>query len=232
MIAKMNCLKILKIIFLFLIFVFFAVYIFTGDRYLYAQGNTISYNLLVPLPQPQGGVVTMVTGPAYHILALYNFAVAISGILAFAIIVVAGFIWVTSAGKPDRISKAKEMVFNAILGLLLLIGSWVVLKTIDPDLGILREPAVGDIEVSTTSRLIGTTAAPADACKRIKRCQDYTAFCGDVYGKPPFCILNIMCFGNNCSKEELINACNYNICKSIGNVATDCYWDGKACWQK
>lgn len=223
----------IKFIFLTLLAFLFGLGIFFTVK-IYAQGTqTISYNLLVPLPQPGGNVITAVSGPAFHILALYNFAIAISGILAFTIIVIAGFIWVTSAGSPEKINRAKEMIFNAILGLLLLIGSFVLLKTIDPDLGFLVEPTVGDIEISTTSP--GSADTSLANCNRIKRCQEYVAFCGDVYGKPPLCIgffgFNFICFGNNCSKEEVINACNQNPCHNKG-VDTECRWDGYACWPK
>lgn len=226
MIPKIKFIFLTLLTFLLGFGVFFTVQI-------YAQATqTISYNLLVPLPQPGGNVITAVSGPAFHILALYNFAITISGILAFTIIVIAGFIWVTSAGSPEKINRAKEMVFNAILGLLLLIGSFVLLKTIDPDLGFLVEPTIDDIEISTTLSGSGNVI---DNCGRIKRCQDYVTFCGDVYGRPPFCIgffgLNFMCFGNNCSKEEVINACEKNPCHNKG-VATDCIWEGYACWQK
>jgi N-acetyl-anhydromuramyl-L-alanine amidase AmpD len=68
-----------------------------------------------------------------YIAALYRWAVPVGAILATVVIMVAGVIWLTSGGA-GTLSTAKEWITNAVIGLLLLVGSYVVLSLINPDL--------------------------------------------------------------------------------------------------
>jgi len=69
-----------------------------------------------------------------YIAALYKFFVGIAGIVAVVMISLGGFIWLFSGGSPDKISKAKELILGAIFGLLLALGSYLILYTINPQL--------------------------------------------------------------------------------------------------
>ncbi|MDO8599594.1 MAG: pilin, partial [bacterium] len=68
-----------------------------------------------------------------YFAAIYRFAVPVGAILATIIIMIGGVIWLTSGGS-GRLSTAKEWIGNAVVGLLLLVGSYVVLNLINPDL--------------------------------------------------------------------------------------------------
>lgn len=68
-----------------------------------------------------------------YIAALYRWAVPVGAILATIVIMVAGVIWLTSGGAGS-LSTAKEWITNAIIGLLLLVSSYVILNIINPDL--------------------------------------------------------------------------------------------------
>jgi hypothetical protein len=74
-----------------------------------------------------------------YIKYLFNFGIAIGGILAFLVLVFGGFLWMTSAGDPTAIGKAKTKMFGGIIGLCLLLGSWIIIGMIDPDLKHLKE---------------------------------------------------------------------------------------------
>jgi len=82
-----------------------------------------------------GGMPTQVSIPwiGDYIAAVYRFAVPAGAILATIIIMIGGVIWLTSGGA-DRLSTAKEWIGNATIGLVLLVGSYVVLNLINPDL--------------------------------------------------------------------------------------------------
>lgn len=175
--------------------------VFSETKFIKAD-NIISYNLIVPLPQPGGGLVTQVSGPAFHILALYNFAITFAAIFAFVMIVIAGFLWVTAAGKPDQISRAKGLIFNAILGLLLLLGSWVILRTIDPGLVVLEEPFVD-------TGAIGQ-ARDDEFCRKfsVQSCEDYDEAICDAH------------FLFKALTLDPLRACEQNICE----VSGPCNW--------
>jgi len=69
-----------------------------------------------------------------YIGGVYKFFVGIAGIVAVVMISLGGFIWLFSGGSPDKISKAKELILGAIFGLLLALGSYLILYTINPEL--------------------------------------------------------------------------------------------------
>lgn len=77
-----------------------------------------------------------------YIRTIYTWMVGIGGLVAVILIIVGGFIYMTSAGSPDRVKAAKERISHALLGLLLLLGSYTLLYTINPDLVRLRLPKV------------------------------------------------------------------------------------------
>ncbi|MBI4101369.1 MAG: hypothetical protein HY443_00200 [Candidatus Nealsonbacteria bacterium] len=68
----------------------------------------------------------------------YYFIVAVSGFAAFVMLVIGGFKWLSSSGNPSTIGDAKDQIQKALLGLLLILVSWLVLQVINPDLIILR----------------------------------------------------------------------------------------------
>jgi len=68
-----------------------------------------------------------------YIAALYRWAVPVGAVLATVVIMIAGVIWLTSGGA-GRLSTAQEWIGNAVIGLILLVGSYVVLNLINPDL--------------------------------------------------------------------------------------------------
>jgi uncharacterized membrane protein len=67
----------------------------------------------------------------------YYFIVAVAGLAAFIMLVIGGFKWLTSAGNPAAISDAKDQITKALLGLLIILASWLILQVINPELTIL-----------------------------------------------------------------------------------------------
>lgn len=106
--------------------------------------------LQVPMPtlQPFTAPVETVTAEGKKVLtidflakylkAVYQYLVSIAGILAGIMIVWAGVKWLTSAGNPEKIGEAKKKIAGAMVGLVLVLGSYVILKTINPDLVIFK----------------------------------------------------------------------------------------------
>ena len=61
---------------------------------------------------------------------LFRIVVALSGGLAVAIIIVASIYYITSAGDPGRIKRAKDIIINVATGLLLIVISYAVVTFI------------------------------------------------------------------------------------------------------
>jgi hypothetical protein len=66
-----------------------------------------------------------------YIEAIYNYAIGIVGILAAIMLMVGGFRWILAGGNASSISEAKEMIFAALSGLVLLMTSYLILNAIN-----------------------------------------------------------------------------------------------------
>lgn len=108
------------------------------------QFSPVQAKLQIPIPnfrfsdisvKKLGGGVQVVDIPwiGEYLAAIYRWAVPAGAILAVIIIMIGGVIWLTSAGA-ERLSTAKTWITNAVIGLLLLVCSYVILNLINPDL--------------------------------------------------------------------------------------------------
>ena len=64
----------------------------------------------------------------------------IVGFAAFTMIVYGGILYVFAAGDITKTSDAKDVIQNAIYGLILFLGAYLILYTINPNLVNLRNP--------------------------------------------------------------------------------------------
>ena len=78
---------------------------------------------------------TLVTFVKY----LYEWGIALGGLAAFIALIISGFLYLTSTGDPAKMNEAKNRATWAIGGLVLLLSSWLILYTINPELTILRK---------------------------------------------------------------------------------------------
>jgi len=95
--------------------------------------------LNVPIPgleefsTPEGAVVDNQTISRY-LGVLYKFLVGIASLLAVIMIAYAGFLWLFASGAGEKVTKAKEIIMAAISGLVLILGSYLLLNFINPAL--------------------------------------------------------------------------------------------------
>ncbi|MDP2932872.1 MAG: hypothetical protein Q8N81_01965 [bacterium] len=62
--------------------------------------------------------------------------VPLLGLLAFILLLMSGFKYLTSGGDPKAIQSAKLGITFSILGLALIIGSWLILKLVGEFTGV------------------------------------------------------------------------------------------------
>jgi len=72
------------------------------------------------------------TDKIYDFLATYynNLLLPIGTVLAGFVIMFGGIAYAASGGDPSKVQKAKEYIFGAISGLILLVGAALIVKTI------------------------------------------------------------------------------------------------------
>jgi Type IV secretion system pilin len=97
-----------------------------------------SVNITTTLPGPNGASA----GVGGFVANFYTFALLISGILAFGAIVWGGVRYAAGRGNPSSESEGKSWITNALLGMLLLAGAYIILNTINPNILNLQLPAM------------------------------------------------------------------------------------------
>ncbi|MBN2854002.1 TrbC/VirB2 family protein [Patescibacteria group bacterium] len=55
-----------------------------------------------------------------------QFALGFLGILAVLLIMYAGFLWMSSGGDEEKISRAKKILINGVIGLVIILSSWAL----------------------------------------------------------------------------------------------------------
>jgi len=99
---------------------------------------------------PIGGI-RQVSGFEQYLSLWYNFVLGVSGILATVIIMWGGFKWLTSRGNSAAISDAKDRIWSAVIGLVLLFLSYTLLSIINPRLVNISLPILPGVQTSGTS---------------------------------------------------------------------------------
>lgn len=97
---------------------------------------------------------------------LYYLFVGIAGLAAFIMIIWGGIQWLTSGAIPSQAGEARDKLRNAILGLLLILASFLIIQTINPQLTILNQPGLesltGSIPVLTEKGPGGASGGGGD----------------------------------------------------------------------
>lgn len=101
------------------------------------QGTVVTFQPLTggtnQLSGPLAGLFTQSNLPAFF-NAAFTMALAAGAILAVLRLAYAGWLYMGAADMWGSKQKAKDVIFNAILGLLLLIGIYIILYQINPNL--------------------------------------------------------------------------------------------------
>lgn|GEM_PF-1951023 len=136
----------------------FLILFLTGFLFFLLSDFILAAEVEIEYPEIPGAVTPRTTKtflPEY-IRYLFNFAIVLAGLVAFVSLVYGGTRYLVSAGSPVAISDAKSQITAGILGLLLILGSYLLLTTINPQLTILK---VGELTVA--KGVILFTASPA-----------------------------------------------------------------------
>ncbi|MFC1663240.1 pilin [Patescibacteria group bacterium] len=113
----------------------------------------IDLKLSVPIPGfgDQGAIRVDSSTLGQYIQNLYIWFVGIAGILAAVLIMWGGVKWITAAGNESLITSAKTTINGAVLGIIILLTSYLLLTWISPNLINLRLPGISEI----STKIIG-----------------------------------------------------------------------------
>lgn len=86
-------------------------------------GDAIRHNLFVT---QDAAKLPPTADPTTVVAAVIKGALGVVAIIFFIIIVIAGFRWMTGGGNEESITKAKKMIANATIGLIVIIFSYAI----------------------------------------------------------------------------------------------------------
>ena len=119
------------------------------------SGASLKYTPLENLPgfENQGGDFAAYFGN------LYKLALWIVGISALFMLVVGGFLYLSSAGNTALLGTAKKTIYSALIGLVIALVSWLLLDTINSDLTNLKLSGLSGAISSGSSSGTGSSAS-------------------------------------------------------------------------
>lgn len=103
-----------------------------------------------------------------YIKYIFNFAIAIGGLVAFGALVYGGFRYITSVGSPTAQTDAKEQIFAGVIGLVILLSSYLILTTVNPQLTLLKSPTILAIKGTKVPGVYLSTKTPFPSDEEIK----------------------------------------------------------------
>src|SRR3989344_5907131 len=108
--------------------IIFAIVLISVPVYSMAVGGDFQAQP-VSTPPTQG----LPTNLGQLISQIFTWSLGILGISVFVIFFYSGFLWLTAAGNTSKTGEAKTHMTNAVFGAILLLSSYLILYTINPD---------------------------------------------------------------------------------------------------
>ena len=98
---------------------------------------TLFFSALPVLAQPDLGMDFIEplglaeADPRVAAVGLIQLLMTFLGIIAVIIILYGGFVWLTAAGNEERVSKAKKIIVAAIIGLIVILSSFLIINFVE-----------------------------------------------------------------------------------------------------
>lgn len=85
---------------------------------------------------PPLGNIKLSSNPSLvdYLKYIFAFTVLISGLIVFGMTISSGLKWLSSSGNISKTTAAKEEMFSSVLGIIIILCSWLILNTINPRL--------------------------------------------------------------------------------------------------
>lgn len=194
-----------------------AIILFSVSYFLFYDSANASVQLETALPpianQPAPG-----TGLPEYINYLFVFGLGLITILALGQMILGGITYILAAGNAAKVEDAKDTIYQALLGLGILLVSYLLLRTINPDLVNLRNPNLTPIQFKGTftsgENISGENISNINSSDLPSKC---AAQGGHVVisGETPFCL------GTDAESHQKIGFGDGPSCTAIGGKILD-----------
>ena len=136
--------KLSKFLFLllliFFLFSFLSPFIFAEER-----------GLEVEYPEIEGEKISTSTTVSEYRVYIFKLSLIIAAIAAFVVLTYGGIRYLLSLNNPEAMKDARTWIFSGVIGLLIILASYLILTTINPEIAI---PEIKPIEPVTGIYLI------------------------------------------------------------------------------
>jgi hypothetical protein len=102
-----------------------AVFLCFGTSLVMAQQPDTGLNYAANLELPQTS-----EDPRIIIINIIRYLLTFLGIIAVFMIIYSGYLWTVSAGSPDKVARAKKVLINAMIGLLITVAALAIVTFI------------------------------------------------------------------------------------------------------
>jgi hypothetical protein len=91
---------------------------------------------------------TVKSGLPGYVKYIFNLGIVLAGMVAFGALIKAGITYLTAVGNPEKLKEGKDGLVSAFLGLIILLSSYMILASINPQLVIFKIPILSPIKTS------------------------------------------------------------------------------------
>lgn len=88
------------------------------------------------------GSTTAVVDLGQYIQVAYRFAVGAAAVISATMFMMGGFQYLNAGGDSGRVNRAKQRIKDALIGLALTVGAYIMLMTVNPDTLVLQAPRI------------------------------------------------------------------------------------------
>ncbi len=166
---------------------------------------------------------------------LYTYIISIAGVIALVGLIIGGVLYLTSAGDPEKLSKARKQILAAFLGIVILLSSYLILRTINPELVSFEMPGLEKIIFSPldippletkTPKLLGKVEEIAEQLKKYiipgielssQKIKDLTDNC-DCSNTQPLCFCDGGEESNSCQPRQCYAGPGFQPCPNQSEI--------------
>jgi len=194
------------------------------------DGSTFTERTIPGIPEGYMGLDQL-------LVFFLNWSKYILGIAVFVMIFFGGVKWFFSQGNPGEISKAQDIIKNAVIGAILLLSAYLILYTVNPDLingsftlpGIKTVPPTTTIDpgVITSCQNLQALASQNNEPYPRKNSAEVDTLIADIKSK-----LSGVNIGRMYTFDESYGYCNYTrgdkLCGKCSHAVNSCHYGGRS----
>jgi len=131
-----------------IIFVFILISLLAGGFCL-AQGKGRELEIEYPglgVPGVETPTITESSALGNYLKYIFTLAVIIGGLIVFGALIYGGILYLTSAGDPTKMKGGRDQIMAGFFGLIILLSSYLILNTINPQLVVPETPSAETLE--------------------------------------------------------------------------------------